>query len=37
MFALLLWVDRVLKNLVMANMQIGDAIPSQDEIGRAHV
>jgi len=30
MFAVLLWVDRLLKNLVMTNMEIGDAIPSQD-------
>ena len=30
MFAVLLWLDRFLKNLVMANMQLGEAIPSQD-------
>ena len=30
MFAAFLWLDRFLKNLVMANMQIGEAIPSQD-------
>ena len=30
MFAVLLWFDRFLKNLVMANMQLGEAIPSQD-------
>ena len=30
MAAGLLWVDRFLKNLVMANMEVGEAIPSQD-------
>ena len=30
MFAVLLWFDRFLKNLIMANMRLGDAIPSQD-------
>ena len=30
MFAGLVWVDRLLKNLVMANMYLGEAIPSQD-------
>ena len=30
MCAVLLWFDRFLKNLVMANMQLGDAIPAQD-------
>ena len=30
MFAVLLWFDRFLKNLVMNNMQLGDAIPSKD-------
>ena len=30
MFAVLLWIDRILKNLVMTNMEIGDAIPAQD-------
>ena len=29
-FAVLLWFDRFTKNLVMANMEVGDAIPSQD-------
>ena len=29
-FAAILWLDRFLKNLVMANMEVGDAIPSQD-------
>ena len=29
-FAVLVWFDRFLKNLVAANMEIGDAIPSQD-------
>ena len=30
MFAVLLWFDRLTKNLVITNMEIGDAIPSQD-------
>ena len=30
MFAAFLWLDRFLKNLVMANMEIGEAIPSHD-------
>jgi signal peptidase II len=30
MFAVLLWFDRFTKNLVMTNMQLGEAIPSQD-------
>ena len=30
MFVVLLWFDRFTKNLVMAHMNIGDAIPSQD-------
>ena len=30
MAAAFLWLDRFLKNLVMANMEIGDAFPSQD-------
>ena len=30
MFAVLLWFDRFLKNLIIANMRLGDAIPSQD-------
>ncbi|MCL1896350.1 MAG: signal peptidase II [Clostridiales bacterium] len=30
MFAVLLWFDRFTKNLVMAHMEVGDAIPSQD-------
>lgn len=30
MFAVLLWLDRFTKNLVMTNMRIGDAIPAQD-------
>ena len=30
MFAVFLWFDRFTKNLVMANMEIGDALPSQD-------
>jgi len=29
-FAVLLWFDRFTKNLVIANMEVGDAIPSQD-------
>ena len=30
MFAVLLWFDRFTKNLVMTNMQVGDAIPSAE-------
>ena len=30
MFGAFLWLDQFLKKLVMANMEIGDAIPSQD-------
>jgi len=30
MFVALVWVDRVFKNLVTTNMQLGEAYPSQD-------